>query len=94
MSASFHGSDTSVTTAPASRSLIAAARVFAATSGSTSKQPRSGLSAIRRPAADSSGDGISSLGRSDTTSEGCGPAITFSSSATSATDRAIGPSWQ
>ena len=38
--------------------------------------------------------GISSLGRSETMSLGCGPAITFSSSAQSATVRASGPSWQ
>ena len=47
-----------------------------------------------QPGDRSSCAGISSFGRSDATSDGCGPAITFSSSAQSATVRASGPSWQ
>ncbi len=94
MVARSHGSVTSCTVAPASRSRSAAASVLAATSASTLKQPRSTESAIRIPSMPSNVPGISSFGRSEATSLGCGPAITFSSSAQSATVRAIGPSWQ
>ena len=78
----------------ASISASPAARVFAATSSSTSHEPRSTDSAIRRPSTPSRRSGISSLGRSDAMSAGCGPATTFSKSAQSAIVRASTPSWQ
>src|SRR5205823_11906963 len=56
--------------------------------------PRSAENAIRIPAIGASSPGISSFGRIDAMSLGCGPAITFCSSAQSATFRASGPSWQ
>ena len=85
---------TSSTIAPAASSASAAARVFAATSSSISHEPRSIESAIRMPSMPSSVEGISTFGRNDVMSSGCGPASTFWNSAASAMVRAIAPSWQ
>jgi hypothetical protein len=49
---------------------------------------------MRIPLRPSNDEGMVTLGRRDTTSSGCGPAMTFSKSAQSATVRARGPSWQ
>src|SRR5262245_3891360 len=87
-------SSTSSTLAPASRHRSAAAGVFATPSGPLPYCAGWRRGAMSQPLMSPSALGMRSFGRSDTMSSGCGPDITFCSSAQSATVRAIGPIWQ
>ena len=80
--------------APALQNSSAAAAVFFVTSGSMSYCAGLRQSAMRQPLMSPSAAGMRSFGRSETMSSGCGPDMTFCSSAQSATVRAIGPMWQ
>ena len=88
-------SSNSSTIAPASASAAAGvAACCAPPRGRAGSRPGAGRRRSAAPRCPRARSGISSLGRSDTMSEGCGPASTFSNSAESATVRASGPQWQ